>query len=491
MDRLKFVVLKNALSNLVRGGASSVVALVLPHYLAGALSQDRYSAWVLMLQIAAFANFLDFGVQTGVARFSAQAAERADGQQLNRIVNSAVRLLSLAGAFAECVAVIAVWQIPHIFAHAPVVLLGELRGGILLLSASSVALLPLSSFSGLLIGLHRNEFPALAIGSSRLAGAIGVLILLRFTQSLVWFALCIGAFNLLGGIAQLIVSRHLIPELKINIFRATDASTTGELLKFCLGLTGFNFAMLLVGGLDVTIVGHFAFAAAGYYGVAGTVVGFVTGLSSSVFTALMAPMAVMQERKEPARITDLILSSTRLGSYGNLILVVLTVLMGRQLLTLWVGQDYADKAFPILLVLVCAQAIRLLGSGFSIALVATGHQRQGVAGAMAEGICNLVVSIIAARLIGPLGVALGTLIGAICGISWVALYTMPRVGEITVRLKEFVFEGVLRPLLCFFPLILFLIAYMQFRASYGYLFVALLLSGFLITVFGRISWIRA
>src|SRR5450759_5693695 len=98
MNRLNFVVLKNAFSNLGRGGASSIVALALPHFLAQALSPDRYSAWVLMLQIAAFANYLDFGVQTAVARFSAQAVERDDIQQLNRIVNSALKLLSVAGA---------------------------------------------------------------------------------------------------------------------------------------------------------------------------------------------------------------------------------------------------------------------------------------------------------------------------------------------------------------------------------------------------------
>src|SRR6185437_14458061 len=181
LKRLAVTVAKNVLANIVRGSASAAVALVLPHYLTHDLSVERYSAWVLMLQIAAWSNYLDFGLQTAVARYVAQAIERNDTKLRDRVISTALILLCAAGAVALLLASVVVWKMPQLFSNAPHELLGELRGGVMVLSAVAALQLPLSTFTGILIGLHRNEYPAIAIGGSRLLGAFGVLVLVRHT----------------------------------------------------------------------------------------------------------------------------------------------------------------------------------------------------------------------------------------------------------------------------------------------------------------------
>src|SRR5690348_3179293 len=98
--RLKFTIAKNAFANVMRGGASAVVALALPHFLTKSLSVDRFAAWALMLQVAAYANYLDFGIQTAVARYLAGAIERNDKEERQGLVNTAFALLSGAGVLA-------------------------------------------------------------------------------------------------------------------------------------------------------------------------------------------------------------------------------------------------------------------------------------------------------------------------------------------------------------------------------------------------------
>lgn len=487
MKRLRFVVIKNSAANVVRGGASSIVALTLPYFLAKKLNTDRYAAWVLMLQIAAYANYLDFGVQTAVARFSAQAIEGGDKDELNRIASSAFRLLALAGLLTMVLSLAVIGLLPWLFPKAPIILRSELRAGVFLLSASATMLLPLSTFSGVLIGLHRNEYPALAIGITRLLGAGSVVLILPFTHSLVWLALCIGGFNLIGGLVQLAICRRLLPNLHLHLVGAA-ARIKPEILHYCGSLTVLNLAMLLVGGLDVTIVGFFVFSAAGYYALAATAVGFLTGISSSVFTALLAPMAVLQKRQETARIRQLVLNSSRLGEYAFLLLITMTLLQGKSLLTLWVGEEYALQAFPILIVLICAQAVRLMGTGFSIALLATGQQLQGVVGAMVEGIVNLLVSIVAVFYLGPIGGAWGTVIGSICGVSWLAFYTMRKVKEIQIPSGEFLTEVGLRPLICFLPLLLVAVLHLNRGISMLYVLLGLVATLALLGNFGEIPW---
>jgi hypothetical protein len=54
-----------------------------------------------------------------------------------------------------------------------------------------------------------------------------------------------------------------------------------------------------------------------------------------------------------------------------------------------------------------------------------------------------------------LGVALGTLIGAVCGLAWTCLLTVRRTAEISSGRRMFISEGIFRPFLCTLPLVIF------------------------------------
>ncbi len=488
MKRLGFTVIKNAFANAARGGASAIVALVLPHFLTHALSVDRFAAWVLMLQIAAYSNYLDFGIQTAIARYVAQTMERGDYEGRDRIVSTALAFLILAGALALLISALVAWNIPRLFPGAPLHLIGELRGGVMVLAAGDALLLPLSTFTGILVGLHRNEYPALAIGATRVLGAGAVLVTIHFTTSLLWLACCIAGFNLLGGLLQYRFCRSLLPDLRLRPASVTR-TVAGELLYYCTGLTAFSFGMLLVGGLDLTVVGYFSFGKTGYYAIASTAIAFMVGLGGSVYSALMTPLAVLQERGDRERIRNLILSGTRLGGYASLLLIVLVLVAGSPLLTIWVGPVYAQQALPILEILLWAQALRLTGSAYSVALVATAQQNYGIAAALAEGLTNLAASILGAHFLGPIGVAWGTLAGAFCGVLWLVLYVMKKVRQVPVDRLAFVREAFLRPAFCLLPLL----AYAVFRvrphpslAEAAAAGSALLLTALLLFRFGQI-----
>lgn len=460
-----------------------MVAVALPHFLTRDLSVDRFAAWVLMLQIAAYSNYLDFGLQTAVARYVAQAVERGDDEQRDRVISTAFVLLLGAGVLAFCVALIVIWNMHRLFHRAPMEMIGELRGGCLLLCASAAVMLPLSTFTGILVGLHRNEYPAFAIGGTRLLGALGVLIVVRHTHSLVWLALCIAGFNVLGGILQYAICQRLLPNMRIRASTITR-NIIRELLHYCAGLTAFNFGMLLVGGLDLVVVGYFAFSASGYYAIATAVITFMVGMSNAVYNALMAPMAVMQERKEYSRLRKLVLSSTRLGSYTSLVLILIVLFAGKPLLTAWVGASYAAQALPIVEVLLWAQAIRLTGTAYSIALIATAQQNYGIAAALAEGITNLIASVVGAWLWGPIGVAWGTFLGAIVGVSWLTFHVMRHAREVPVEYLSFGREAFLRPVWCFLPLLLYAALRMHLHLTWASLAGAAMLTALLLVLTG-------
>ena len=456
MRRLGFTVVKNALANVVRGGASGAVAVVLPHFLTRALDHDRFAAWALMLQIAAYVAYLDFGVQFAVARYLAQAIERHDDQQRDRLVSTAFGMLAIAGAVALLIIGAVVIFLPRIFHGIPSSLVGDLRLGLMFLAVSAALGLPMSTFTGVLIGLHRNEFPALAIGSTRILSAFAVLITVRYTHSLAWLALCIAVNNLLSWLIQCLMVKKVLPGMRLGLSQITMPMVR-ELIYYCTSLTVFSFAMLLISGLDVSIVGYFNFSAVGYYAVSVTLIAFFVGLNTSVISALMTPVAVLQARGELNRINDVLLLTTCVNTYANLLFTALAFLIGNVVLRAWVGSVYEQRALPIFELLMLGQAIRMICNPYSTVLAATGQQRYAISGAIAEGVANLVFSLVGIALLGPIGVAWATLAGAIIGVIWMLLFTMRWARLIPINRKAFLWKTTLKPVLFYSPIIYYVI----------------------------------
>jgi O-antigen/teichoic acid export membrane protein len=456
MRSLQFVLAKNAVANIMRGGASAVVAIVLPHFLTRLLGPDRYAGWALMLQLAAYANYLDFGLQTAIARYLAGVLEKGDHQQRDRLFSNAFAILTVAGIIALCGLGIVAWQIPHLFRSLPASLAAEIGFGVLVLGFAAAINLPLSAYTGVLIGMQRNEFPAIVIATSRLLGAVAVIIVVRWTHSLAWLVLCVGGFNLLAGIVQCAIVKKLLPTLRFRV-ALLDRATTTELVRYCSTLSVWSLGMLLVSGLDVTIVGIYNFKAVGAYSIAATLIMFVTGLNGAAFSAMLAPVAVLQARQEFSRIRRLVLVSTRLNSYLCMAAVAVAYLFGEQLVHAWVGPAYLATTLPVLKILLVAQAIRLVGSPYGTVLVAMGLQRYGLIPVMLEGLSNLCLSILGIILIGPTGVAWATLIAASIALAITIVVVMPRAREIYVDRGLFVWQGMLIPLFPFLPVCIWIL----------------------------------
>ncbi|MEO6801801.1 MAG: hypothetical protein ABI197_01005 [Granulicella sp.] len=442
MKRLGLTATKNGLANLVRGGATAAVVILLPRFLVHSLDTQHFAAWSLILQIAAYASYLDFGLQIAIARFVAQAIELEQKERQAKLISTALVLLSVAALIAFSVISLIIWQIPRLFEGIPFSMLLEFRYGALLLSLGACLLLPLSTYTGALIGMHRNEIPAMAIGGSRLVGAFAVIIACHYTQSLAVLAICFSVPNLLGGFMQMICVHELMATGRARL-RHVSRGVGAELLRFCTGLAIWSFTMLIVSGLDITIVGHFQFIAVGFYSIASMLITFFAGLSNAALSALMTPVAVLHARKESGHIKQIIFTATRMNLFANLCLTAVIFLWGGPLLRSWVGLAYANNALPILKVLAFAQTLRLLGAPYSVMLVSIGEHYRAIGPAICEALVNLIASIIGIELLGPIGVAWGTLLGAVFGMMWVLVRIMPSIDGIRIAFGDFLFNAVL------------------------------------------------
>ncbi len=236
-----------------------------------------------------------------------------------------------------------------------------------------------------------------------------------------------------------------------------DRAMTAELIRYCSTLSVWSFAMLLVSGLDVTIVGFFNFQAVGAYSIAATLIMFFTGLIAAAFSAMLAPIAVLQARREYVRISHLVITTTRLNSYFSMAVIVLTFLFGESWIWAWVGPAYLSLTLPVLKILLVAQAVRLVGNGYGVVLVGMGLQRYGLAPALIEGTSNLVLSLLAIIVVGPIGVAWATLVAALIAVAIVTFAVLPKIRDLSMNGRSFLWQGLGIPLLPYLPVFIVLL----------------------------------
>lgn len=447
------VLLKNSASNVLRGASGTILAIVLPPFLTRAMSPDAFGAWSLILQVGAYVGFLDFGIQTSVGRYVARATELHDYDQRNRIINSALAILTISGIVAILALMVAAALVPQLFQRMPVDLCGEVRIGVLLVGGSLAVGLPASVINGVYVGLQRNEIPAAIIGASRLICAVLLVIAVRHGASLVEMSIILAGTNL----ASYLLGYHLLRQFVPGVQFARDWITVDalrEIMTYSSGLSIWLFGMLMVNGLDLAIVGHFQFGAVAYYAVAASAVAFIAGIQNAIFSAMLPAAAVLHARNSETELGHALLTSTRLSSLLLIATALPLCFAAKPALRLWVGYDYARHGAVLLIVLVLANVIRLVTTPYAVVLMGTGQQRLATFTVLAEGVTNVAASLVLGRAWGAVGVAVGTLIGSVICLLGHIVRNMPRTQGVVFSRSQYIQSSLIRPILCAIPSIL-------------------------------------
>lgn len=446
------VVAGNAIANILRVGLPALLAIAIPPVLTRSLPVATFGVWGLILQLGAYVGVLDFGLQVAVGRYVAYYNEVGDHKQRDRIVSTAFAALLSLGAIGLAGSLIIAWQLPLIFPQMPSGLYSEARLALLLVSGSLAFSLPFGTFNSIFTGLQRNEIPTALVVVGKLVSGVLVILAARFGGGLFWMALGMSAANVATALAQYWACRWLVAEIRFSI-KSVSRDACRELYGYCLSLSVWSIAMLLVSGLSITIVAILDFRSVAYFTVAVALTNFLAGLQNAAFNALIPVAAAMGARQDAQKLGDVLIASTR---YGTLILLLTglpLIICSALILQLWVGIDYALHARPFLQVLVAANMIRLSATPYAVLLIGTGQQRKVILTPLIEGGTNLISGILLGARLGAIGVAWGALVGAVVGVMCNFIYNMRRTNSIAFMLPTYFKTGILLPVGASLPVI--------------------------------------
>jgi O-antigen/teichoic acid export membrane protein len=461
----RFILVKNAFANVCRGGASALVALLLPPFLTKIIDKDAYGTWLLILQLSTYVSFLDFGIQTAVGRYVAHYNELGERKERDSFVSTALAILIGSAMLGMLGIAILSWQLPNLFKDMPAILRQDAQLSLLYVGGSLAIALPFSVFGGIFIGLQRYDIPAWIIGVSKLLGGLSVFLVANSSHNIAIMAVVMGITNIGSGLWQFLACRQVASDIVISKQGVSKAKGI-EITSYCLSLSVWTIGMMLVSGMDAVIIGYFDYQSIVYYGLAASLTGFLTSLHSSVFGVFMPKAAALGAKQDREALGHLLVSSTR---YGAILLIATSlplVLGAKLLLTLWVGDSYAIHTTLLLQLMVIANFIRYLGAPYATIALAIGEQKKLILSPIVEGVVNVTISTILTARYGVIGVAVGTLCGSFISVGMHFFYNLKRTHSINIRNKKPLIYAIAKPIILVLPATLFWFAYREVDLSF-------------------------
>jgi len=447
---------RNSVANGVRLGVGALVAILLPAYLTHHLSVQTYGAWVLILQLGAYVGYLDFGVQTAVSKYIAEYEAKGDETGCSRCVSVGLAITLIAGALGVLVTLALAWKVPELFGNIPPELIREVRISLLFVGISLSATLATSVFSAIFLGLQRYQVPMMTSVVSKILYGTVLYAAVFFHGSLVVMGMAAAAVNLMTALLQVAMWRKLASQIRVSL-RAIDFTMVRQMFRYCAVLTVWSVCMLFITGIDVTIVGHYAFNEVAYYSIATAPTNLILLILGAALGPLLPATSALSVARSSEQMGNILLRTTRYSTILLLVTGLPLLVCGYPILRLWVGATYAQNSVQFLRILLVANILRNLCAPYATMVMATSKQHVATASAITEGVVNLVGSVWLARHMGAMGVALGTLLGSIAGIGmhfWVSMhYTGP---TLTVSRMKILTQGMIRPAVMAIPSMLLL-----------------------------------
>jgi O-antigen/teichoic acid export membrane protein len=449
-----------------------------------------YGGLVLILQLANYISYLDLGVQTAIAKYIAEHDSRGDHDSCSRYASCGVAIMLGSGALGVLLSFLLSLSVPRLFPHIPFELQSDVASGVLFVGASASVMLVASPFAALFMGLQRYTVPTFVSIANKLIYAISLIFLVLNHASLRSIGICVAAINSTSALVQVAAWKIFLPHLRIA-FSLVRKDVMIQVVKYCLVLGFWTTGILIITGLDTTVVGHFDFGATAYYAIAATPLTFLGMLTQAVLNPMLPAISSRSVTHTASQLGGILIRGTRI-----LYLVLQStglplILFGYYVLLYWVGKNYAVHSLAILRILVLSHILRNLLGPYATMVIAFGEQRKATLSGLTEAASNLIFSIVLGRKFGALGVAEGTLIGAVVGVLVHLLVSFPRTQDaMTFKTTSFLRSGVLMPTICALPTILLLPVFWQAKyMSYWYLAAAgwLAVSAVLIVYVGLTS----
>jgi len=397
---------KNISASWLGLGTEVIVGVLLTPFVLHRIGATQFGIWVVVTAFTGYYGLLDLGTRNAITRFVARHNAHDDVAALNETVSTAFAAYLIVGTIALVVTTAAALMAGRIFRiEAPLV---PTAVQVIVVVGIGTALgFPLSIFGGVLEGLQR--FTTVGVAQAVMIVCRGLVIVgaVQRGGSVVAVAIITTGGNVLAGALHAYFAYRACPELRIRLSGARRRRVR-ELADFGLVTFWIGIANRLRFQSDALVIGALiALSQVTAFAVAARLVTYATEIvatMASVFTPIFTDLHARNATDDLIRVLQ------RGNLYSSFLAVPIAagiVLLGRDVIRLWVGPAYEASATLMIIIGIPMCAYVAQSASTRVLYGVARHQFLAKV-LLCEGIANLVLSCALAPRLGLLGVALGT-----------------------------------------------------------------------------------
>lgn len=346
---------RNVLSNWIWYALVLVSGFLLPRLIDRHQGRELLGLWDIGWSFVSYVSFLSLGISSAVSRYVARHRATEAWDELNTMVNSSLALLLGSAAIGLCLVGILSSMTDLIVQDAQPAARTTAVWVVLLLGIQASLHLPLGVFNAIITGYDRFDLLNLIRGIRDLIQLTAMIILLYAGFGIAALACTVLVAELIAGFVKVFVARRICPTLQLSFSHCTKQSITtitafgGK--SFLRGLSkGWQYQT------NTILVGIFLGPAAlAVYARQRALVMHMIRFVRQFAHVLVPTSSSMDALEDKGALGKLLVESSRVGLLITIPLVLVFVIMGEPLLTVWMGAEYA--APTVLTVMAIGHAV--------------------------------------------------------------------------------------------------------------------------------------
>ena len=422
--------------------ASFLSVLVMTPVVVKALGPEAYGVWILIGSVIGYSTLLDFGLNTAVAKYTAEYTALGQPGMVNRLASIALVMYGRV-AIGLLIAIAMLAATGPSLVGVRDTLVWPVRAGLLLMGCNAVVALVAGAFGNIIYGLQRVDL-------WKACGLVHVTASALLTAVLLWWGLGLTGIAVasLGATGLLFGSYRFCLRIVGHRFVFSTDGVSREFRREVFLYSGRTVVLGLTSKIlystDAIVVGLVLGATAvGPYEIAYKICFLMTYLFSVISTSLFPRFSQLYALGDLESTRRLLLRVTWISLAIITPLIVTVAYLGKAFITFWVGLGNF-VGWPTLLALLVMGFIHAVGTPVGLMLQAIGKNRIFVYSEAANAALNLGLSLVLIRPYGVVGVALGTLIAHALTSTWVLPLIACRYIKLSVR--QYLRESIIPPI---------------------------------------------
>lgn len=408
-------ILRNVASNWVGIALHLVITFFLSPFVVNSLGSLYYGIWALTMQFTGYLYVLDFGIRDSIIRYTARYRGLRQPEKFNRLLTVSLAIYAPIAICGLVVTAIGTVGFPYWFNIEPAYV-HESRVALALVGVTIAQGFVFNAFTGVLQGLQRFDLVNLVGVTGGILRAILVVIALTNGYGIIGLSWVQFGLAAAGNLVTMWLALRLLRQEGLPFRLAWVGGRRGRALaRRVVGYSTYvfinNIGQKIILGTDAVIVGVFLpVASVTYYAIAGNLIGLLRGLVSATIWVLMPLVSHYAALRQMDEVRALLIRASKTALLVALPLCAGFMLVGREFIGLWMGEEFAPAAGQVLFILAIAEVASAPHHAMSAVLFGLNRHRAMAFLRIAEAAANLVLSIVLVRHFGLAGVALGTTI---------------------------------------------------------------------------------